>query len=209
MPSASPTKFQNDARSSKPCMLFPDPGDWNYWLTMQEKIQIMVKDPGFQASGALAFIPKWVPVLTNPTLQSSQDSMTGFKEGLKVCFKRSFWANQYASPINSSLVVQTARVFLQSYLYEYDDTFEKVVSINSTFSTEAIGNSLGPSDACPAFAASRGTGNATNWANVWVPKTLARVNSMVKGNLTLDETDLLYIPYLCGYESQILGRLSP
>lgn len=32
---------------------------------------------------------------------------------------------------------------------------------------------------------------------------------MVSGNLTFDETDILFFPYLCGYESQITGNLSP
>lgn len=31
----------------------------------------------------------------------------------------------------------------------------------------------------------------------------------MKGNLTFDETDILFFPYLCGYESQITGNLSP
>lgn len=40
-------------------------------------------------------------------------------------------------------------------------------------------------------------------------KALKRVNSLVKGNLTFTESDLLFFPYLCGYESQITGNLSP
>lgn len=32
---------------------------------------------------------------------------------------------------------------------------------------------------------------------------------MIKGNLTFSESDILFFPYLCAYESQILGRLSP
>lgn len=45
--------------------------------------------------------------------------------------------------------------------------------------------------------------------DTWVPKALKRINSLVKGNLTFDETDILFFPYLCGYESQITGNLSP
>lgn len=69
------------------------------------------------------------------------------------------WANQYKYPINESRVVQTARAFVNGYLYEYADTYGTVVSVNSTGSDSAIGNSLGPSDLCPAFAATSSGGN--------------------------------------------------
>lgn len=73
------------------------------------------------------------------------------------------WANQYKSPINESRVVQTARAFLNGYLYEYADSYGTVVSVNSTGSPAAIGNSLGPSDSCPAFGSiSSGGNNVTN-----------------------------------------------
>lgn len=62
------------------------------------------------------------------------------------------WANQYANPINESRVVQTAKAFVQGYLGEFADAYGTIVSINSTGSVDAIGNSLGPSDACPAFS---------------------------------------------------------
>jgi hypothetical protein len=62
------------------------------------------------------------------------------------------WANQYASPINKSRVVQTAKAFMQGYLGEFADAYGTIVSVNSTGSVNAIGNSLAPSDACPAFA---------------------------------------------------------
>lgn len=154
------------------------------------------------------------------------------------------WANQYKSPINESRVVQTARAFLNGFLYEYADSYGTVVSVNSTGSPAAIGNSLGPSDSCPAFGTiSSGGNNVTNCkchqANfvlssedkeprpasgamplktlayiylgdaTWLPKALYRINSEIRGNLTFDETDILFFPYMCAYESQIEGRLSP
>ena len=156
------------------------------------------------------------------------------------------WANQYKSPINESRVVQTARAFLNGYLYEYADSYGTVVSVNSTGSPAAIGNSLGPSDSCPAFGSiSSGGNNVTNckfhdaisvllvkidvphlkpvsgaisltmYAHItigdatWLPRALHRINSQIRGNLTFDETDILFFPYLCAYESQIEGRLSP
>ena len=45
--------------------------------------------------------------------------------------------------------------------------------------------------------------------NIWVPAALERINGMVTGNLTFSETDILFLPYLCAYESQITGGLSP
>ena len=51
------------------------------------KIQAAVNGHGFEARGALSFIPEWSTVLTNPTLQIASESMTGWKE---VCFYISF-----------------------------------------------------------------------------------------------------------------------
>ena len=42
-----------------------------------------------------------------------------------------------------------------------------------------------------------------------MPAALKRINGMITGNLTFSESDILFFPYLCAYESQILGRLSP
>jgi hypothetical protein len=52
------------------------------WLTRARgmKIQIAVNGTGFNARGSLSFIEDWSPVLTNPTLQIAQESMTGWKE---------------------------------------------------------------------------------------------------------------------------------
>lgn len=75
------------------------------------------------------------------------------------------WANQYASPISKSRVVQTARAFVQGYLYEFASTTGTVVSVNSTGSVSAIGNSLGPSDECASFTSSSGN-NVTNCESI-------------------------------------------
>jgi acid phosphatase len=61
------------------------------------------------------------------------------------------WANQYASPLNESRVIQSAQAFLQGYLYVFAQAYGTVVSINSTGSPDALGRSLGPSDLCPAY----------------------------------------------------------
>ncbi|KAJ5983413.1 phosphoglycerate mutase-like protein [Penicillium waksmanii] len=203
---------------------FPDTGSYNSWVALQEKIQIAVNGTGFNARGSLSFIEDWSPVLTNPTLQIAQESMTGWKEASDLGYQLRarypdfyedgspfyVWANQYKNPINESRVVQTARAFVNGYLYEFADTYGTVISVNSTGSVNAIGNSLGPSDSCPTFAStSSGGNNVTDFDDTWVPRALKRINSLVKGNLTFDETDILFFPYLCGYESQITGNLSP
>ncbi|PYI03188.1 phosphoglycerate mutase-like protein [Aspergillus sclerotiicarbonarius CBS 121057] len=203
---------------------FPDSGSYKSWVTIKDKIQTAVNGTGFEARGSLAFIPEWSPVLTNPTLQMSQESMTGWKETtdlgyqLRARYPHFYedgnpfyaWANAYAYPLNESRVVQTARAFVNGYLYEFADTYGTVVSVNSTGSFSATGNSLGPSDMCPAFSAISSAGNnVTDFDATWTPQVLQRINSMVSGNLTFDESDILFFPYLCGYESQITGRLSP
>ncbi|CAI7597179.1 unnamed protein product [Penicillium glandicola] len=203
---------------------FPDTGSYESWVAIYDKIQTAAQQDGFEARGSLQFISKWKPVLTNPALQLAQESMTGWKEASDLGYQlRSrypgfyedgtpfyVWANQYKSPINESRVVQTARAFLNGYLYEYADSYGTVVSVNSTGSPTAIGNSLGPSDSCPAFASiSSGGNNVTNWDAMWLPQTVNRINSKIRGNLTFDETEILFFPYMCAYESQIEGRLSP
>jgi hypothetical protein len=47
-----------------------------------------MKEPDFKARGSLDFISDWKPVLTNPSLQLAQESMTGWKEvcGQQFCF---------------------------------------------------------------------------------------------------------------------------
>ncbi|OJJ47345.1 hypothetical protein ASPZODRAFT_16025 [Penicilliopsis zonata CBS 506.65] len=203
---------------------FPDSGSYGDWVEIYDKIQIAVKGSGFAARDALSFIADWEPVLTDTALQMSQESRTGWKEATDLGYQlRSryptfytdgepfyIWANQYASPINESRVVQTARAFAWGYLYEFAEAYGTVVSVNSTGSVSAIGNSLGPSDSCPLYAAtSSGGDNVTDFDATWLPATTARVNKLVSGNLTFSETDVTFFPYLCAYESQILGRLSP
>ncbi|KAI2794769.1 hypothetical protein POX_a01370 [Penicillium oxalicum] len=192
---------------------FPDTGSYNAWVALKDKIQIAVNGSNFEARDSLSFIKDWTPVLTNPKLQIAQESMTGWKEVDPDFYEDGnpfyVWANQYANPINKSRVVQTARAFVRGYLYEFADTYGTVVSVNSTGSVNAIGNSLGPSDSCPKFGAtSSGGNNVTDFDATWVPKALKRINKLVHGNLTFTESDILFFPYLCGYESQITGRLS-
>jgi hypothetical protein len=60
---------------------FPDSGAYNGWVAIQERIQAAKTAGNLTAKGSLSFIGDWETVLTNPTLQISQESMTGYKEG--------------------------------------------------------------------------------------------------------------------------------
>lgn len=85
----------------------------------------------------------------------------------------------------------------------------KIVSVTSKEYVSAIGNSLAPSDMCPAFADGNGGDYQKTWDGIWQPKVQKRLHSLIEGNLTLTLSDVNLMPYLCGFESQITGRLSP
>ncbi|KAH8660481.1 histidine phosphatase superfamily [Xylariales sp. PMI_506] len=202
---------------------FPDSGSYGSWVALEEKIQAAIQSEGFSASGSLSFIPNWHnPSLTYEPLQISQQSMTGFKElhdlgyQLRTRYPGFYqdgtpflvWANQYDATLNESRILQTAKAFLEGYLYVFADTYGTIVSVNSTGSASAVGDSLGPSDACPAYV-NNAVNNVTDFDNTWMPAAIDRMNAMVTGNLTFDETDLTFFPYICAYETQILGYLSP
>ena len=84
-----------------------------------------------------------------------------------------------------------------------------VISVTSRGFPEALGNSLGPSDMCPRFEDTAGAKQTAEWTGVFVPPIRARLRSLIDGNLTLSDDDVTRIPYLCGFESQITGVLSP
>lgn len=85
----------------------------------------------------------------------------------------------------------------------------KVVSVTSKIYTSAIGNSLAPSDQCPNFVDESGGESQVTWDAIWQAKVQKRLQSYIKGNLTLTLSDVNLFPYLCGFESQITGRISP
>ncbi|EXJ77554.1 hypothetical protein A1O3_09781 [Capronia epimyces CBS 606.96] len=198
---------------------FPDPGSYQGWVTLYNKIQAA----NFTATGSLAFLKSWEPVLKNTTVQMSQESITGAKEAYDLGYSMRtrypdlnyvdgqpflVWANQYSWPISGSRVVNTARNFMRGFMGTLAEQFGSVVSINSTSSPLATGNSLGPSDSCPLFKATK-TNKTTEWNNVYLPPIQARLSKLIDGDLNLTSSDISGFPSLCGYESQIVGRLSP
>ncbi|EFX01736.1 histidine acid phosphatase [Grosmannia clavigera kw1407] len=193
---------------------YPDPGAYAGWVDMQERFAVK---NGYTASGSLSFLQSWKPVLTAPGLQMSNLSPTGQKEIFDMAYalrtrypalysegdELHVWANNY------SRVVQTARLFTTGFLGVNATSLGNVVVVTSTGSTDAIGNSLAPSDACPNFVDVSGGAYATNWTNVYVPPIQKRLQALISGNLTLTSSDVSQMPYLCGFESQITGKVSP
>lgn len=171
----------------------------------------------YTPTGVLAFMKDWQTVLTNPTLQISMESPTGAKEAhdlgytLRTRYPQLYnegddfvvWANNYTR------VLQTAKMFVQGFLGFAAAEQGSVVSVTSTGYTGSIGNSLSPSDQCPLFDDDSGGDYATEWADVYIPPIMERLEALIEGNFTFEETDISQMPYLCGFESQITGRLSP
>jgi hypothetical protein len=105
-------------------------------------------------------------------------------------------------------VLQTASNFLRGFLGNPAATLGSVIAVTSRGFPEAVGDTLAPADMCPAFADDEGAAQVKAWSGVYVPAILARLRGMVSGNLTLGAGDVTQMPYLCGFESQITGRLS-
>ncbi|KAK4096433.1 histidine acid phosphatase [Parathielavia hyrcaniae] len=193
---------------------YPDTGAYNGWVAMQQKF---APENGYTASGSLAFLPTWRTVLTHPSMQIAMQSPTGAKEAFDMGYTLRtrypdlytdgepfiVWANNYTR------VLQTAKMFVHGYLGPFASTYGSVVSVTSRGFPEAVGNSLGPSDMCPNFKDTSGAAEQAIWTANFLPPTKQRLQAMIKGNLTLTDGDVLQIPYLCGFESQITGRLSP
>lgn len=106
-------------------------------------------------------------------------------------------------------MLQTAENFLRGFIGTNATSLGKIVSVTSKDLTSAIGNSLAPSDMCPLFKDESGGASIATWNSIWQPKVQKRLQSLIKGNLTLTLSDVNLFPYLCGFESQITGRLSP
>ncbi|KAK7935821.1 hypothetical protein PG985_001316 [Apiospora marii] len=192
---------------------FPDQGAYNGWVSLQQKLSA----GGYTASGALSFMPNWKTVLTNPSKQIAMESPTGVKEAQDMGYQlRTRYPNLYKDgddfivwANNYTRVLQTAQMFVRGFLGWESDSLGSVVSVTSKRFPGGIGDSLAPSDMCPNFADDEGSEQQGVWNNIWIPPVQARLNALITGNLTLTAGDITSIPYLCGYESQITGRLSP
>ncbi|KAM7217932.1 histidine acid phosphatase [Rhypophila decipiens] len=192
---------------------YPDQGAYNGWVELQEKLSA----GGYNSTGSLSFMPSWKTVLTNPSRQIAMLSPTGVKEAQDMGYQlRTRYPNLYSDDDdfmvwanNYTRVLQTAEMFVRGYLGWEASTRGSVVAVTSRGFPGGIGDSLAPSDMCPNLKDTEGSDKKREWDAVWIPPVLSRLQSMISGNLTLTSDDILSMPYLCGFESQITGRLSP
>ncbi|KAK3372197.1 histidine acid phosphatase [Podospora didyma] len=192
---------------------YPDAGAYNEWKEMESRFSA----PGYKAHGALSFLPEWRTVLTNPAIQIAMQSPTGYKEAMDMGYQLRtrypqlynegdpfhVWANNYTR------VLQTAANFLHGFIGPNANRLGNIVSVTSKTFVSALGNSLAPSDMCPNFQDGNGGEQQPIWNSIWQPQVQKRLQGLIEGNLTLTLSDVNLIPYLCGFESQITGRLSP
>lgn len=186
----------------------------------------------------MAFLPTWQPVLADPALQIAQENPTGAKEAYdfgytlrtrylsaimslwlvhptRLTVKNRYpdlyrhgdgfmvWANNYTR------VLQTASMFARGFLGFAAAQNGSVVSVTSKGFPAAVGDTLAPSDLCPAFKDVEGGDAKATWDAIWIPRVLKRLQALIGGNLTLTAADVSQMPYLCGFESHVTGRLSP
>ncbi|RYP12410.1 hypothetical protein DL767_011321 [Monosporascus sp. MG133] len=192
---------------------YPDKGAYGGWVSMYEKFQA----GNFTAAGSLSFLPTWRPVLTNPALQIANENPTGAKEAydfgytLRTRYPDLYqqgdefmvWSNNYTR------VLQTASMFVLGFLGFAAAQNGSVISVTSRGFPAAVGDTLGPSDMCPNFEDMNGGDYKTTWDGIWIPPVQQRLQALISGNLTLTADDVNQMPYLCGFESHITGRLSP
>ncbi|EPE03039.1 histidine acid phosphatase [Ophiostoma piceae UAMH 11346] len=193
---------------------YPDLGAYQGWVDMENRFNV---NNGYNASGSLEFLTSWKTPLTNPALQIANLSPTGNKEVFDMGYQLRtryphlynegddlyVWANNYTR------VLETAKLFVRGFLGVNATELGHVVSVTSKVYTDAIGNSLAPSDQCPRFNDASGGAWYTNWTNTYSAPIQQRLQALITGNLTLTQNDVTQIPYLCGFESQIKGKLSP
>ncbi|KAL6249076.1 hypothetical protein RBB50_004139 [Rhinocladiella similis] len=199
---------------------YPDPGAYSGWQKLYWKIQNVTTS--FTADEALAFVKDWQPVLTRPDRQISQISVGGYKElyDMGAAYRWRYpqlysdgepfvaWANRYQA--NQPRVVDSARLFTRGFVGPNATSLGSVYVVNNT-DPRSLGNSLAPSDLCPAYEDAGGGSLATTWANKYLPPIAERINNLTTppGVLNFTTDDVAVFPTLCGFETQITGRTSP
>ncbi|KAG8410269.1 hypothetical protein J3458_017983 [Metarhizium acridum] len=191
---------------------YPDQGAYNGWVEMARRF----KNSNYTANGPLSFVHQWSPPLTDPDVQIAQLSQAGVKEAsdlgytLRTRYRHLYnegdsfyvWANNYTR------VIQTAQAFVRGFIGVNATLLGNVVSVTSKGFITHLGDTLAPSDMCPTFK-DDSSAQQNAWSSIWLPPFIQRLSKFIHGNLTLDESSWGDFPYLCGFESQITGRLSP
>lgn len=112
------------------------------------------------------------------------------------------WANNYTR------VIQTAQMFVRGYLGTNASVLGDVISVTGRGVPAHLGDTLAPSDMCPTFRDDSSAQTAA-WRSVWLPPFIERLSQYIEGDLVLDDSMWNDFPYICGFESQITGSLSP
>lgn len=190
---------------------YPDSGAYSSWVELQQ----LIAASNATLTGPLAFLNTWKTPLTNPGIQVAQLSQTGYKElySLGYTLRTRYpdlyeegddfyvYANKYPR------VIQTAQLFARGYLGSNSTLLGKVVSIDSKRFPAQLANTLAPGDMCPSFV-DDSTPQTSVWQATWLPKFKARLAQYIQGDLVIPDSTWNDFPYICGFESQILGRMS-
>ncbi|KAG5987384.1 hypothetical protein E4U43_005088 [Claviceps pusilla] len=161
-------------------------------------------------SGPLSFLRSWNPPLSRPDVQIGHLSPTGYKElhdlgfTLRAREGQDFyvWANNYTR------VLQSAQAFVRGYIGTNSSLHGHIVSVTSRGSPAHLGDTLAPSDMCPSFR-DESDHQQNVWRSQWLPGFVKRQAEFISGSLDLDDSQWADFPYICGFESQITGFLSP
>ncbi|KAF4536891.1 Histidine phosphatase superfamily clade-2 [Lasiodiplodia theobromae] len=194
---------------------YPDPGAYAEWTALEAKI----KNATFTTNATeLQFLHNWTPVLSEPSQQIAQLSTTGWKElyDMGAAFRLAYpsfqayntpfslWANAYSSP----RVLNSAQLFARGYLGPNATALGSIYVVNGS-DPRSLANSLATSNLCPAYDDNGGGAPKDAWDATYLPPATARINSLLSGDLAFATTDVGIFAYLCGFETQIVGRRSP
>ncbi|KAI9737436.1 MAG: hypothetical protein M1834_009590 [Cirrosporium novae-zelandiae] len=187
-------------------------------LGLEQTWLSLIHSASFTANGSLSFIKDWEPVLSYPDQQISEISIGGYKElyDMGVAFRWRYpdfykdnsnftmWSNLYAA---APRVIESAQLFARGYMGP-NSSYGSIYVINST-DERSLANSLAASDLCNTYKDNSGSPYTTTWGDMYLPPITKRLNKLLTGNLTFDDSDVSIFPYLCGFETQITGSTSP
>ncbi|KAK4947698.1 hypothetical protein LTR10_013644 [Elasticomyces elasticus] len=199
---------------------YPDLAAWQQWTNLSAKIDAATFTVS-ESAPELKFLETWKPVVRTPSQDISAINVGGYKElqvqyDMGVTYRYRYpdfytdnspfiaWANQYPA---APRVIDSARLFTRGYMGPNATRSGEVYVLNST-DPRGYANSLGTGDGCSTIHGGSGV-ESTTWDNTYLPPITARINSLLKGNLTFTNTDITNMPYLCGMETPILGYQSP
>ncbi|KDN41990.1 hypothetical protein RSAG8_07035, partial [Rhizoctonia solani AG-8 WAC10335] len=164
---------------------YPDPGAYNEWLALEAKNQIaQLSVTGYLETYSLGTQTR----LRYPHLYADNTPFV-------------VWAN------NAQRTIDSARLFARGFGGPNATTLGTVYVVNPK-GTQAGGNSLATSDLCPNYVDTSGANQTTIWDNIYLPPILKRLQKYIKG-VNITTSDISIMPYLCGFETQITGKLSP